>query len=345
MEFSLFLRLKTASSLALNDKAILPIGLLSYSAAGMNKTQFQAFRTWLDQVLGGQPFELAPLTGDAGGRRYFRLGQIAPPQLAVSCADPQKELLDFDRIGQLLEQAGVWVPRPRALDAQQGFMVIPDFGDRLLTQVGEPERGPWYAKAIALLPHIQSVQARLPRADLAFVARKRSLFEDWYLGRHLGLEVPEGLLDPLFSTLFDNFFGQPQVPSHRDFHGRNLICHGDRLAVIDFQDLLLAPLTYDAASLLRDSYVELDDDLEAALLRQAFEQQRHSGDFRQFRRWLDLTAMLRQLKILGIFCRLHYQDGKSRYLDSLAPTRASLLKTARRYPEFAAFVGFMEANT
>ncbi|WP_341502976.1 phosphotransferase [Gallaecimonas sp. GXIMD4217] len=310
----------------------------------MTQTHFQALGSWIQGHLQLPTLAWQPLSGDAGGRSYFRLLNAPEPLLAVHCSNPAKELLDFDRLGLALAGAGVPVPRPLALDAERGFMLIPDYGDRLLSSLTADERLPWYRQAMGLLPKIRAVQAELPRADLAFVTRKRQLFEDWYLARHLGVTVPQTLLQPLFERLYDNFFSQPQVPSHRDYHGRNLLCHGDELVVIDFQDLLLAPLTYDAASLLRDSYVSLSTAEEQALIAQAFAEQAFTDDEALFKRWLDLTAMLRQLKILGIFCRLHYQDGKSRYLDSLAPTRDKLLETARRYPEFADFADWLEAN-
>ncbi|WKE66143.1 phosphotransferase [Gallaecimonas kandeliae] len=310
----------------------------------MRQAPIPTLQDWACGQLGLKGCPFTPLAGDAGSRRYWRLGGGDDSAILVSYPQgEQAAMAAFTRIAKALAEAGVLVPEPLA--ATDNAMLLPDLGDRLLSGLAPSERGPWYRKAVALLAKVQGLTLELPQAGMAFVQRKRDLFQDWYLGRHLGVELAPGRLDGVFALLFDNFFAQPLVPAHRDYHGRNLHLVGQELAVIDFQDMQLLPLAYDAVSLIRDSYVALSLEEEEALIAQAFAQQAKTGDQAQFRRWLDLTGVLRQLKVLGIFCRLHYQDGKSGYLQDLVPTRDKLLRVARGYPELAPLVALLDANS
>ncbi|WP_115719939.1 aminoglycoside phosphotransferase family protein [Gallaecimonas mangrovi] len=310
-------------------------------AATMRDIPFDALQSWACSQLGLQSAVLEPLTGDAGTRRYWRLAQ--PQGSTIVVAYPEGEASQashFAFLAHALAQQGIRVPEPLAI--RDTWMLLPDLGDQPLSTVSHELRLAWYGKAVNLIAKIQQLNLPLPEAGLPFVKRKRDLFQDWYLSRHLGVSLELGQLDGIFSYLFDNFFVQPKVPAHRDYHARNLHRVGDELAVIDFQDLQLLPLTYDAVSLIRDSYVDLSEAEENTLITQAFSRQAFTKDPEQFRRWFDLTGILRQIKILGIFCRLHYQDGKSGYLNDLAPTRQKLLRVARRYPALDALVGLLE---
>ncbi|EKE75735.1 aminoglycoside phosphotransferase family protein [Gallaecimonas xiamenensis] len=309
----------------------------------MRDNTVEALKIWAGEHLGQPDLTFSPLAGDAGSRRYWRITHPGGTVIAVLYPDSETSQADrFVSCATWLAGQGIKVPLPLA--RQGNWMLLPDLGERLLSGLAADQRPAWYAKAIALLGKLQGLDVPLDRAGQPFVQRKQDLFQQWYLKRHLGVALAPGQLDGIFQLLFNNFFEQPAVPAHRDYHGRNLHCVGDQLAVIDFQDLQLLPLTYDAVSLIRDSYVALSPAEEQALIQQGFAQQAHTGDLAQYRRWLDLTGVLRQLKVLGIFCRLHYQDGKSGYLKDLAPTRDKLLRVARQYEELAPLVALLDEH-
>ncbi|WP_406666053.1 aminoglycoside phosphotransferase family protein [Gallaecimonas sp. GXIMD1310] len=308
-----------------------PAGYWAIVAAMTESAPETAALAWASAQL-GQPLP-APqaLTGDAGSRRYWRLhGQ----GLLVAYQPGERQTAEhFQMLAKVLRDSGVRVPAIRHY--QFPWMLVEDLGATLLSDQSATARLPWYRQAVTMIAAIQQLSAPLPALTPVFVSRKKSLFSQWYYQRHLGHDAPPDWLDSLFAELTTHFFEQPQVPAHRDFHARNLLCHQQQLAVIDFQDMQQLPLTYDLASLLRDSYVSLTEAEEEELLQQAFLQQQATTDRQQFVRWLDYTGLLRQLKILGIFCRLHYRDGKPGYMASLAPTLAHIQRIARRYPSLA----------
>ncbi|WP_417359537.1 aminoglycoside phosphotransferase family protein [Gallaecimonas pentaromativorans] len=310
----------------------------------MRDIPVDALKSWACSQLGCKDASLVALTGDAGSRRYWRLSFDGGTAIVVAYqADELAQRDAFMRLAKALDEQGILVPKPLA--TQDTWMLLPDLGDTQLAGLSEAERPLWYGRAVCIIAKLQQLNLPLTAAGQPFVQRKRDLFQDWYLGRHLGLKVDCASLDGVFQSLFANFFAQPLVPAHRDYHGRNLHRVGDALAVIDFQDIQRLPLTYDAVSLVRDSYVSLSTEEEERLIAQAFGQQQYTDDAALFRRWFDLTGILRQLKILGIFCRLHYQDGKSGYLGDLEPTRQKLLRVARHYPELAPLVSLLEQTS
>ena len=297
-----------------------------------------AMDSWLQRVLGGAPHTLAPASGDASFRRYLRLTPAAGPTLVVMDSPPEHyALAPFLDIADRLERAGVRVPAVLAADPELGFALLEDFGsahylDRL--REGDAER--LYAAALDTLLRIQQdVDARdLPAYDEALLRRELDLFPEWLLERHLGLDPgPAGrrALDAVAAVLVGSALEQPVVPVHRDYHARNLmVLEGDgsvvRPGVLDFQDAVVGPLTYDPVSLLRDCYIAWPPARVEHWIGEVFRRQRAAGllppevPWETYRRWLGRMGVQRHLKAAGIFARLHHRDGRSGYLADIPRT-------------------------
>ncbi|MGL5464575.1 MAG: aminoglycoside phosphotransferase family protein, partial [Aeromonas veronii] len=218
----------------------------------------------------------------------------------------------------------------------------------------------WYGKAIDLLPRLGAVELALEPFDAAFMARENSIFSEWLLGHHLQLTLSheeQQLLDETFACLTACNLAQPQGVMHRDFHSRNLmVCGGDtpessQLAIIDFQDMVIGPLTYDLVSLLKDCYVRWPDAVIEQGMQHGFATLQQAGllgerDYASFRRDADLTGMQRHLKAAGIFTRLYHRDGKSGYLKDIPRTLGYVIDVCRShgsaYPVLARFGQWLE---
>ena len=265
--------------------------------------------------------------------------------------DPQPWLA----IGARLAAAGLHVPAVQAHDLQQGFLLIEDLGSALyLPALNEDTADALYGAAMDALLRMQSHTDvhGLPPYDRAFLQRELGLMPAWFLDRHLGHATDaheQRLLQDAFDVLLHEALAQPRCFVHRDFHSRNLLVVGDNNpGIIDFQGALLGPLTYDLASLLRDCYIDWDPArvegwvegyrlrLQQAGLIDA------SVDRARFLRWFDLIGLQRHLKVLGIFCRLAYRDGKPGYLDDLPRVYRYVIEVASRYPELAALAALLE---
>ena len=239
---------------------------------------------------------------------------------------------------------GIRVPRIYASDTYSGFLLLEDFGTDLLSRLVQDHRKPqpWYDKALETLVTIQrSSQQDLPQYDRVLLEEELALFPEWFADRLLQRSLPQRLWLPVVKLLLENALEQPMVLTHRDYHSRNLIALADDdLGVIDFQDAVLGPVSYDLASLLRDSYLQWS----ATQQRQWMNQYRQlaiaagvegTADPR-FETWLDLMGAQRQLKILGIFSRLYLRDGKPVYLADIPLTCQHLLEVCSRYPPLQA---------
>jgi hypothetical protein len=284
-------------------------------------------------------------SADASARSYWRVtsgvGGIimdAPPGSGDLGA-----WLDIDA---RLRGAGLNAPEVRAADQAQGFLLLSDLGTQsYLSELTNANADALYADAMAALYTIQTrVDPRgLPPFDRAFVLRELELMPTWFLGRHLGVEIDTGehaVIAAAFRLLADNVTGQPQTFMHRDFHSRNLMrVPAYNPGIIDFQDAVRGPVTYDLVSLLRDCYIAWDD----ARVRTWAESHRRrlldagaldlGVDTARWQRWFDLTGLQRHLKVLGIFCRLWYRDGKHQYLADLPRVWGYVHDVARGYPE------------
>jgi hypothetical protein len=274
---------------------------------------------------------LTLISGDASFRRYHRGGGL----IWVDANPKTEKNHEFVRNASALHAGGLLAPEVRAVDYEQGLLAVTDMGDtQLIGCLNADNVLAWYGKAIALLPRLGAVELDLEPFDSAFMARENSIFPEWLLGHHLQLTLSDEeqqLLDETFACLTENNLAQPQGVMHRDFHSRNLmVCGGEtpadsRLAVIDFQDMVIGPLSYDLVSLLKDCYVRWPDAVIEQGMRQGFDTLQQAKllgelDYAEFRRAADLTGMQRHLKAAGIFTRLYHRDGKSGYLKDIPRT-------------------------
>ena len=296
-----------------------------------------------------QQLSLAPASADASFRRYFRVTLPDSSTRIVMDAPPEHEdCRPFVKVAALLRDAGVHVPEVYAQDLAQGFLLLSDLGNTTYLEVLDADTAPaLYRDANAALVAIQraSRPGVLPDYDRALLARELDLFPDWYVARHLNVALDDeqqASLRAVFAKILDNNLAQPQVFVHRDYHSRNLmVCTDDYPAnpgIIDFQDAVYGPITYDLASLYRDAYIHWEEAQELDFVIRYWEMARAAGlpvhdDFHDFYRDYEWMGAQRQLKVLGIFARLSARDGKHGYLKDMPTVMAYLRQTCERYGE------------
>jgi len=307
-------------------------------------------RHWLEHGLGWSDTTLAPASADASFRRYFRVTRPGGTCIAMD-APPEKENVEpYIAVAGMLADIGVNAPHVLVRNASDGFLLLTDLGSvTYLADLAERGRpGPLYADAIAALVRIQARGAvhagNLPPYDEKLLRFEMSLFTDWLLARHLGLAPGQDEMRELavvFDLLVDSALAQPRVFVHRDYHSRNLmVCDTGNPGILDFQDAVHGPLTYDLVSLLRDCYIEWPQPqvVEWALefRRQAVAAGVDAGDSEaRFLRWFDLMGVQRHLKASGIFARLWHRDGKPGYLPDVPRTLGYVVQACARHPDLA----------
>ncbi len=297
-------------------------------------------------------FKCVPLAGDASARRYFRVYAKTGTQYVVMDAPPPEVPAVFAKMAALLAQQGLQVPKVLYSDLDQGFLVLTDFGDRLyLGELTEASADQLYQKAFTALHTIQTCFPILPLFDRDFFDRQLGIFEEWYLKKHQKFShESQDLLNPIYEKLFEVWQAQPQVFVHRDYHSRNLmILPEDSPGILDFQDAMIGPITYDLVSLLQDCYISWPrervqnwvlDFYDAAQEKKRFNRQVSDAEFL---RWFDFTGVQRHLKNLGIFTRLHYRDNKSGYLKDIPQVLKYIFEACDRYSELKPLLRFFEA--
>lgn len=310
---------------------------------------------WLADYFGDDAFQLQPASADASFRRYFRVSRVtsAGPQtwIAMDAPPPQEDIEPYVRVAGMLEHIGVNAPRVLHADRAQGLLLNTDLGsmtyqDGLAAGV---DAGRLYSDAIEALVRIQAHGAisaqRLAVYDEAILRREMELFPEWFCTRHLGLNLDDrqrAQLQAVFDLLVAEALSQPQVFVHRDYHCRNLmVCEPDNPGILDFQDALNGPITYDLVSLLRDCYVAWPAEQVQQWLRQYRNSARAQSlavdeDEERFLRGFDLMGVQRHLKAIGIFARLWHRDGKPGYLKDIPRTLKYVLEVSQRYPQLAA---------
>jgi aminoglycoside/choline kinase family phosphotransferase len=311
---------------------------------------------WVFDDLGFAGSRIAPASVDASFRRYFRVIRGEDTYIAMD-APPEKEtLVPFVNVARMLLGIGLNVPVVLAKDAEQGFLLLSDLGTRqYLDELGEAGMvDGLYADALGALSAMQTadqgMSRDLPRYDHALLMREMELMPKWFLGDHLGLQVSAaefGMLNRLFETLVQSALAQPATFVHRDYHSRNLLVTSvNNPGILDFQDAVWGPVTYDLVSLLKDCYIEWP----AARVRTwalEYRERLLAGGFAlganesEFIRWFDLIGLQRHIKVLGIFARLFYRDGKSQYLRDLPRVLRYTRDAAAQYPETAEFADFI----
>lgn len=299
------------------------------------------------------------VAGDASNRRYFRLDTSAGSYIVAEAPPATEKNEAFVAIAELLATAGIAVPHILAVDYAKGYLLLEDLGDRtLLPELNADTVDGYYAQSFELLHKMAAVDVAkldLPHYDVALLTEELERFPVWFAQALLGLSISaqeQDLLHRFSQLLLDSALQQPRVLVHRDFHSRNmmLLGHGE-LALIDFQDAVVGPATYDLVSLLRDCYIrwpaEQVEEWALAYRAQLGAQGYWAGDDEsQFVRWFDWMGLQRHIKVLGTFARLHLRDGKPGYLDDLpmviAYVEEILDKYAPQQPVFAQFKAWFE---
>jgi aminoglycoside/choline kinase family phosphotransferase len=320
--------------------------------------------SWLEAQGGFDRRNVVPASADASFRRYFRAGRSDGTTCIAMDAPPQHEdLAGYLRVSALLEQCGVHVPHVHAADTTLGYALLEDLGGtHMLTALNSgAAAGALYRDALDTLCHLQlagdAASRQLPVYDRATLLREMQLLPDWYCRHHLQFEPDTAalqLLGETFDLLVGEALAQPAVFVHRDYHSRNLMITAARSpGVIDFQDALRGPVGYDLASILKDCYVQWPrEQVEVwvtgyrdRLLAGGSEGRALAGNsLAQFQRWFDFIGLQRHIKVLGIFARLCWRDGKTGYLADLPRTLGYVRDAAHAYPELAEFARFVDAR-
>ncbi len=318
---------------------------------------------WLLNLYPNEKFSIAPASADASFRRYFR-ASFADRTLIVMDAPPQHEdCQPFLHVGKLFEESGAHVPHVYAQDLAHGFLLLSDLGCTTYLDALKPgNTSQLYASATDALIKIQlaSRENELPRYDEALLRRELNLFPEWYIARHLGVTLTKKQSDGLeraFRRILANNLAQPCVYVHRDYHSRNLMYIESPLSnslpragektnekrnfltspgILDFQDAVYGPITYDLASLFKDAYIKWEEEEIMDWIIRYWQKARKAGlpvreDFGEFYRDYEMMGAQRHIKVLGIFARLYHRDGKDGYLKDMPLVMDYLRRACERY--------------
>ncbi|MFU8838844.1 MAG: aminoglycoside phosphotransferase family protein [Thiohalomonadaceae bacterium] len=309
--------------------------------------RLEQLERWLRQDLGLPSYEMSPASADASFRRYFRLRFAGESRIVMDAPPDKEDCRPFLRIAGLLHALGLNVPFIHAEDLQQGFLLLDDLGsESYLDALNAQSVDQLYGDAMGALATLQS---RGPGADVLpaysepLLHQEMGLFRDWYLQTHLGLRLSateQAVLEAAFQHLADSALAQPQVTVHRDYHSRNLMVHAHNPGILDFQDAVFGPLSYDLVSLLRDCYIRWPREQVQAwamgfhdlAVEQGILAERQEERFMQ---WFDWMGVQRHLKASGIFARLNHRDGKPGYLKDIPRTLGYIGEVAANYRELA----------
>lgn len=327
----------------------------------MSSERLLALTSWVIEKLETPEINFISLTGDASFRRYYRI-DIFTAQLSelvsgrtlivMDAPPPREDCRPFLAICEMLGRHNVRVPKVIASDVTQGFIILEDFGDTVLSQVLTSDNvDQLYSQAMNQLIELQQTppleRYPLPTYGEIKLVDEMSLFDEWFLRKFLMLKPSkeeQALLMETYDFLANQALHQPQVVVHRDYHCRNLMVLNDSevLGVIDFQDAVIGPVTYDIVSLLRDAYVQWPAEKVNEWLKIYWERQSINGrlgktSFAELQQWFDWMGAQRHLKVLGIFARLYFRDGKDGYLNDLPLVLFYLLSETKDHPQLSSF--------
>jgi N-acetylmuramate 1-kinase len=328
----------------------------SMDLSDASDSRLAALRRWVVEDLGFSDSQIDSASADASFRRYFRVTRGADTCIVMDAPPDKEDVAPFVRLARVLAGFELNVPIILARDVAAGFLLLSDLGSRQyldeLTAGRDVDR--LYGDALRALVTLQSAGAAAARElapyDAALLTKEMALMPEWFLGKHLGMalgDAERAVLQRLFAVLVRSAEAQPAVFVHRDYHSRNLLITDDNNpGILDFQDAVRGPVTYDAVSLLKDCYIAWP----AARVRQWLSGYRArllaagfalGGDAAEFIRWFDLMGLQRHIKVLGIFARLYYRDGKAGYLKDLPRVLDYVRSAAAAYPETAEFAEFV----
>jgi aminoglycoside/choline kinase family phosphotransferase len=301
----------------------------------------------LNKELRGAPFTFTPASADASFRRYWRATLADGHSYIVMDAPPEREdCRPFVRVAGMLHEAGVHAPRVLAQDLGQGFLLLTDLGTRTYLEELNPDNAAqlFGDAADALLRwQLATRPGTLPPYDEALLRREMNLFPEWYVGRHLQrtLSPAQGeALQTIFRRLVESALAQPVVYVHRDYMPRNLMVCEPNPGVLDFQDAVIGPITYDVVSLMRDAFLSWEEERVLDWTARYWEKAKRAGlpvaaDFAEFWRAFEWMGLQRHLKVLGIFARINYRDGKPKYLADTPRFITYASSVSKRYRELA----------
>ena len=326
----------------------------------INDQRIELIRDWLIKILGQESMDLAPASADASFRRYFRVSFDGNQRIVMDAPAEHEDCRPFIAVSKLLLKCGLNVPEVLEQDLDKGLLLLTDLGSRTyLDELDEQSVNKLYEAAILALIQMQShkvAEDALPAYDHTLLMTEMGLFRDWYLEKHLGLNLTEqeqALLNDTFALLAEMALLQPKVLVHRDYHSRNLmVCDSEAMGsnpgILDFQDAVIGPVTYDLVSLLRDCYIKWPLEQVRHWASGYFDQAKVANIIaapvteEQFMRWFDFMGIQRHLKASGIFARLNHRDNKPGYLDDIPRTLSYIRDVAANYPELIGFYKFMQ---
>jgi aminoglycoside/choline kinase family phosphotransferase len=309
--------------------------------------RFELLNTWLSETLGLSGHVVAPASGDASFRRYFRVSLTDTSYIVMDAPPGKEDCGPFIAAAAAFAGAGLNVPRVLEMDLARGFLLLTDLGQQTYLQALNDANYPsLYQDALDALLLLQCRgrdETVFPEYGRGLLMREMALFRDWFVDRLLGITVDAQTatdLEDTFNFLAGAALAQPRVWVHRDYHSRNLmVTPAHNPGVLDFQDAVIGPVTYDLVSLLRDCYVKWPEEQVEAWVSHHFDRLIDTGvlprniDKDQFRRWFDLMGVQRHLKAIGIFARLNLRDAKPGYLRDIPRTLSYVVDVSGRHPE------------
>lgn len=314
-------------------------------------TRLQA---WVERVLPDPLLTLAPASADASFRRYFRAKTAKGSYIVMDAPPAYEDCRPYVHVARLFRAAGANTPEVLAENLDEGFLLLTDFGNTTyLDALDAASADRLYRDANATLVRIQraSRAGELPDYDEALLLREMQLFPDWYLARHLNYELSatqRAALEDAFRRILANNLAQPRVYVHRDWHSRNLMVTEPNPGVLDFQDAVYGPITYDLVSLYKDAYIYWDEERVLDWVIRYWEAARAAGlpvhsDFAAFYRDFEWMGVQRHIKVLGIFARLYHRDGKDGYLKDMPLVMHYLRRACERYGDLAPLLRLLDA--
>lgn len=312
--------------------------------------------TWLASVLPERNIELSVASADASFRRYFRVNatENAPSLIAMDAPPEHEDCRPWLAIAKLFAATGVHVPQIIAENLDEGFILMSDLGNTTYLQALTPENAPsLYADALGSLIAIQQASRPgvVPEYSREMLEREMRLFDEWYIGRHLGVKLDEAgrsALEKVYRRVLEVNLAEPRVFVHRDYHSRNLMkLDAGNPGIIDFQDAVYGPISYDLVSLLKDAYIHWEEPFELDMLIRYWEAARQLGlpvraDFPDFHRDYEWMGVQRHLKVMGIFARLAHRDGKTGYLNDIPVVRTHLRRVCARYGDLKPLLNLLD---
>ena len=313
-----------------------------------------ALADWLREPLGSDRFSISPASEDASFRRYFRVEIDGRTYVAMDAPPPMENCRPFVHVARLLRDAGVHAPEVHAQDLDRGFLLLEDLGTTTyLARLDASNAHALYIDAIDALIRFQrtSREGELPDYDETLLRRELDLFPDWYVARHMRSTLDDkqrASLEDVFVRVLANNLAQPRVFVHRDYHSRNLMVCERNPGVLDFQDAVYGPVTYDLVSLLRDAYISWEEERQIDWTVRYWERARAAGipvnsDFGDFWRDFEWMGVQRQIKVLGIFARLYHRDGKAGYVNDMPLVMKYLRSACGRYRELAPMIVLLDS--